>query len=282
MTKKFKPSSKPLADRIKQGLTVLLFCVSFVMLFFIITDLSPHTPLSEVARDRSTPSPLSRGVNSPKPAEIKTPPSATAPVIKNLLSIPSVSSLIPTTQVIDPQTLQGESFLGHLLYAEPSQTDLIVLTSYGDGAYQRLEFLNLNAAIALMKMIYSARNHQVWLIPVSGFRSFDQQKKLFDDQVQRRGSTEAAAKISAPPGYSEHHTGYAVDLADGHAVNQDLSLKFIETDTYRWLQQNAARFGFEQSFPAKNSQGVSFEPWHWRFVGTSQANQVFTKARKAG
>ena len=48
---------------------------------------------------------------------------------------------------------------------------------------------------------------------------------------------------------------------------------------YRWLAANAARFGFEQSFPAGNAQGVKWEPWHWRWVGTAPSVAGAARAR---
>jgi D-alanyl-D-alanine carboxypeptidase len=83
--------------------------------------------------------------------------------------------------------------------------------------------------------------------------------------------------VSAPPGYSEHHTGYAIDIGDGSAPSSNLSPDFEKTAAYRWLEQNGAQFGFELSFPPNNPQGVSYEPWHWRFVGDIDSLAIFHK-----
>ena len=70
-------------------------------------------------------------------------------------------------------------------------------------------------------------------------------------------------EVSAPPGYSEHHTGRAVDVAmDGTA---QLELGFGQTPAYRWLSENANSFSFFLSFPEGNPYGFAFEPWHWCF-----------------
>jgi zinc D-Ala-D-Ala carboxypeptidase len=90
------------------------------------------------------------------------------------------------------------------------------------------------------------------------------------------GSAAAAAKSVAPPGYSEHHTGYAVDLAD---ANQDF-LDFGNSPAFRWMRLHAHEFGFELSFPHNNRQGVDYEPWHWRFVGSPQAAKTFELAEE--
>ncbi|MBO0352190.1 M15 family metallopeptidase [Phormidium pseudopriestleyi FRX01] len=155
----------------------------------------------------------------------------------------------------------------------------MTIASYGEDIYQRFEYLDSDAAKALMKLIYSARNDGVWIVSVSAFRDVERQRLLFENQVERRGSIEAASKISAPPGYSEHHTGLTVDLADGRFPKQDITSQFENTDAFRWLQKNAEKFGFEMSFPAENKQGVMYEPWHWRFVGSENARAIFAKAK---
>lgn len=84
-----------------------------------------------------------------------------------------------------------------------------------------------------------------------------------------------------PPGFSEHHTGYAVDIGDGNAPHTHLEETFADTAAYRWLTAYAARFGFELSFPPNNPQGVMYEPWHWRFVGDSHSLETFYGSRTA-
>jgi D-alanyl-D-alanine carboxypeptidase len=94
-----------------------------------------------------------------------------------------------------------------------------------------------------------------------------------------KGSPEEAAKSVAPPGYSEHHTGYAVDLVDGYVPNADINGNFAETKAFQWLTQRAKEFGYELSFPENNLQSVKYEPWHWRFVASSKAAEIFRDAR---
>lgn len=197
----------------------------------------------------------------------------------------SISQPTPTTNVssklVSPrktdQRLSGKPSLGHLPFVEGNSSQMLTVASYGPGEYQRFERLDPQAALALMKLIYAARYEGVWIIPVSGFRSIADQEKLFEAQIQKLGSPEAAAKLSAPPGYSEHHTGYAIDLADGHFQKQDITYNFATTDAFKWLNLHAKEFGFELSFPQNNSQAVSYEPWHWRFVGSPEAQAIFRK-----
>ena len=155
---------------------------------------------------------------------------------------------------------------------------MVQVASYPEGSTQRAEHMHPEAAKALLDMVADARADGVWLVPASGFRTFAQQRTLFNAQVAKRGSPEAAAKTSAPPGYSEHHTGYAIDLTDGtFAQNQDISPAFTTSPAYQWLIDNAANHGFELSFPENNPQGIAFEPWHWRYVGSPQAQATFGK-----
>ena len=194
-----------------------------------------------------------------------------------LSDINSTLETSPLLNSID-QPKQLLANMGHLLYLEADKNRLMIIASYAQKQYQRFEYLDVEAGQALMKLIYAARDEGVWLVPVSGFRSIERQTILFDEQVKRLGSIEAATKVSAPPGYSEHHTGYVIDLTDGRFPKQDITYKFANTDAYRWLTKHAHEFGFEQSFPLNNLQGISYEPWHWRFIGSQRATTIFTQA----
>jgi D-alanyl-D-alanine carboxypeptidase len=79
-------------------------------------------------------------------------------------------------------------------------------------------------------------------------------------------SIERILDFSAPPLFSEHHTGHAVDI--GTPGRTDLEQVFEETEAFTWLKSNAGFFGFEMSYPPGNDRGFSYEPWHWRFTST--------------
>lgn len=178
-------------------------------------------------------------------------------------------------------SLPGSQAYGHLPYAEANPDNLVTVASFGLRENQRFEKLHPDAAAALMQMTNAARDEGVWIVLSSAFRRIDQQAELFVAQTQRRGSPEEAAKSSAPPGYSEHHTGYAMDLSDGHVPSADINQRFASTDAYLWLLQHASEYGFELSFPLNNTQGVSYEPWHWRFIGTPEASATFSRANSS-
>ncbi len=91
----------------------------------------------------------------------------------------------------------------------------------------------------------------------------------------------------APPGHSEHTTGYAIDFAVRPSLGcPDAEACMSTLPAARWLRENAVLYGFEQSFAAGNRQGVKWEPWHWRWVGVSRhapgaarARATFARAR---
>ncbi|MGR3280348.1 M15 family metallopeptidase, partial [Acaryochloris marina NIES-2412] len=98
--------------------------------------------------------------------------------------------------------------------------------------------LTKDAAAAFEKMQKAAASQGLDIKAVSGFRSRKLQEELFSDQVAKQGgSLEAAAKISAPAGHSEHHTGLAVDV--GNNANPYLNESWANTPEYAWMQQNA-------------------------------------------
>jgi D-alanyl-D-alanine carboxypeptidase len=119
----------------------------------------------------------------------------------------------------------------------------------------------------------------IGLVLLSGFRSWQTQAKLFQKQIQRRGSKTAAMELSAPPGFSEHHTGYALDIGDAQVPQSHLEVTFAKTPAFLWLQAHAHQYGFELSFSLNNPQQISYEPWHWRYINTPEAEAIFRSAR---
>jgi D-alanyl-D-alanine carboxypeptidase len=186
-------------------------------------------------------------------------------------STPANSVTTPGTGNAQPQ---DNAVLGHLAYPEAPESELAPITA--DGRIR----MRKAAAEKFQAMRQAARSSGVILVPISGFRSVKEQEQLFFEIGAQRNQTPAQrAALSAPPGHSEHHTGYAVDIGDGAAPATNLSADFEKTKAFKWLQANAARFGFELSFPRDNVQGVSYEPWHWRFVGDRSSLEMFYKAR---
>ncbi|HHP7244683.1 MAG TPA: M15 family metallopeptidase [Elainellaceae cyanobacterium] len=163
-----------------------------------------------------------------------------------------------------------DTLLGHRPYEEVSEDILVSVTA--DGRVKLRE----SAAEQFLAMADAARAEDIYLVALSGFRSIDYQKYLFFGIKAEEGqATTHRAETSAPPGYSEHHTGYAIDIGDATRPETDVQPDFGDTPAFRWLEEHAAYYSFELSFPKNNSDGVSYEPWHWRFVGDTESLELF-------
>lgn len=162
------------------------------------------------------------------------------------------------------------TLLGHRPYGEALATELIPLATHAE------IYLRPAAARALETLLTAAQRDGVPLIPLSGFRSQADQHHLFFEVKAMRGEDAVTrAEVSAPPGYSEHHTGYAVDFGDRDRPDLDVQVSFETTAAFRWLQAHASRYNFELSFPRNNAQNIQYEPWHWRFVGDADSLETF-------
>ncbi|NUN64459.1 D-alanyl-D-alanine carboxypeptidase family protein [Pseudanabaena biceps] len=204
-------------------------------------------------------------------------PSAPAPVApftsQTSASKPSLAPSVSASPV--PDSSNPPDLFGHHAFTEAPANKLRVISRASDGYQIRL---HESAAKSYLKMEADARADGVEFTVISGFRTIAEQQELFFEISKQRNQTPAErAKVSAPPGHSEHHTGYALDIGDGAAPSANLSTSFEKTAAFQWLQNNAARYGFEMSFPPNNSQGVMYEPWHWRFVGDEDSLATFYK-----
>jgi len=163
--------------------------------------------------------------------------------------------------------------LGHLPYPEAPPESLV---TFAPGHQLRED-----AARELLAMQKAAAADGVQITVISAFRDLAVQRHLFFEVgAERSQSPEVRARVSAPPGFSEHSTGFAVDLGEGRRPQTNLSTHFESTDAFGWLQANAVRFHYALSFPANNRQGVSYEPWHWRFQGSTEALRLFEPAHR--
>lgn len=179
----------------------------------------------------------------------------------------------PPVQGLNARTGLDGRLLGHFRYDElPAPKRVAIAPGLS---------LHRDAAAALLQMQRDAARSGVELVVLSAFRSHTLQKELFFDvKSDRNQSARERAMVSAPPGFSEHSSGFAIDLGDVLAPATNLSPGFDQTAAYAWLQANAARYHFTLSFPRGNAQGVSYEPWHWRFEGSAEALQLFEPAQR--
>jgi D-alanyl-D-alanine carboxypeptidase len=117
------------------------------------------------------------------------------------------------------------------------------------------------AAAAWREMRAAAARDGIVLLPLSGFRSVARQAVLIRKKLAAGESIEEILRLVAAPGYSEHHTGRALDI--GSPDDIALDEEFARTAAFRWLRRHAGEFGFQLSFPRRNPHGIAYEPWHW-------------------
>lgn len=169
--------------------------------------------------------------------------------------------------------------LGHLPYAGVSAQALVT----GPPSIAENCRTNREALPDLAALMAKARADGITtLYVVSCHRSAQRQRTLFCTGGAPSLTAAERARQVAPAGFSEHATGYAVDFADRKAPDCVVEQCFGATAASKWLTANAPKFGFELSFPDGNTQGVIYEPWHWRWIGrdeTAAARKIFGDAR---
>lgn len=119
------------------------------------------------------------------------------------------------------------------------------------------------------KMMAAAEKDGIGLELVSGYRSFGEQAIVKQGYKVVYGT--GANQFSADQGYSEHQLGTTVDFTTPEI--KAIFDGFEKTKAYKWLQENAHKFGFILSYPQNNAY-YQFEPWHWRFVGVALATKL--------
>ncbi|HSM12064.1 MAG TPA: M15 family metallopeptidase, partial [Lysobacter sp.] len=132
----------------------------------------------------------------------------------------------------------------------------------GFDRYRRPLWLHVDTARAWCHMHAAALRDEVILEAISGYRSHDYQLGIFARKRARGDSIEQILRVNAAPGYSEHHSGRALDIGTpGEPAAEE---SFERTDAFAWLRDNAGGYGFVMSYPRDNPHGIAYEPWHWR------------------
>jgi len=154
--------------------------------------------------------------------------------------------------------------------------DLVeVNVRFSPGTAIQQKMMQKTAAEALEALFDQAQNEGIKLYGVSGYRSYDYQKMIYERKVNAVGKTEAD-KYVAYPGQSEHHTGLAMDVINEEGVSELLTANFGETKEGQWLEENAHKFGFIIRYPEgkEHITGYNYEPWHLRYVGKEAAQII--------
>ena len=147
---------------------------------------------------------------------------------------------------------------GLALQAEATIDSLVTIAYTEDG---RAIQLAPPAAAAWVGLKRAADAAAIQLIPVSGFRSIARQTEIIRGHLASGRPLDDILRLVAAPGYSEHHTGHAVDLTTPD--DPPLDAGFALTPAFTWLNTHASRFGFLMSFSKNNPHGIAYEPWHW-------------------
>jgi D-alanyl-D-alanine carboxypeptidase len=128
----------------------------------------------------------------------------------------------------------------------------------------RMQKLAPGTAHAWRQMKLTAAEGGIELLLVSGFRSISYQVELFRKKLASGQDIQAILQVNTAPGFSEHHTGKAVDIAT--PGTRPLTEEFERSAAFEWLQLNADRYGFKMPYGRGNFFGLTYEPWHWSQV----------------
>lgn len=172
----------------------------------------------------------------------------------------------PTKPICSPDALAVG--IEHFAYDEVFAEDL-VWSGFGDKTHEN-KLIHKDAYQPLQELVKAAAKDKVALYPSSIFRSVRAQEVITKRKFNQKQPAKTVYYTSSPAGFSEHHTGYAVDFAP-------IDAKFAKTKGYQWLINHAHQYGWEQTFTPDYSakSGVSEESWHWRYVGDEHGQALF-------
>ena len=137
--------------------------------------------------------------------------------------------------------------------------------SIGNDVFGREQKLAPEAAHAWFKMRDEAALSGIELQVASAFRPVDYQAEIIRRKLDSGQSSGGILEVSAAPGYSEHHSGRALDITTPGF--EPLEEEFEKSPAFEWLTQTAGAYGFRMSYPRNNRHGVIYEPWHWYWMG---------------
>ena len=135
------------------------------------------------------------------------------------------------------------------------------LEGIGPNILGRPQQLTPDSANAWRALVERASVDGVRLLPVSGYRSVEYQAELIRNKLRAGQAIDDILKVNVAPGYSQHHTGNAIDIAT--PGSKPLLEEFELTDAFAWLTVHGGEYGFRLSYPRDNSEGLNYEPWHW-------------------
>ena len=135
------------------------------------------------------------------------------------------------------------------------------LVEVGPNLVGHMQRLTPQAAKRWAEMVSAAAEANILLLIVSGFRGVDYQADLIRKKIAAGQQISDILEVNTAPGFSEHHTGTAIDIAT--PGSRPLTEDFENTEAFQWLTAAAGGFGFSMTYPRENPWGISYEPWHW-------------------
>jgi|SRR5512138_1821773 len=186
-----------------------------------------------------------------------------APPPPHAMAAPATLPLHELAERLHGLGLDADSYArrtGLALVAEP-----LALALAGFDRYRRPLWLRPDAARAWRRMREAAARDAVTLDAISGYRSHDYQLGIFERKLARGLAIAQILEVNAAPGFSEHHSGQALDIgAPGEPPAEE---SFEATPAFEWMARHAGGYGFAMSYPRGNPHGIVYEPWHWRHAG---------------
>lgn len=157
--------------------------------------------------------------------------------------------------------------------------DEVDIANYVNSTKSKM-ILRESAAQELIKMFNDMKKENINLYAISGYRSFDYQKNLFENAIKKQmknglsyeQAEQKVKTVNAKPGTSEHQLGLAIDVSNNFSLSQD----FENTDAGAWIKQNCYDYGFIVRYPNDKTDitKIIYEPWHLRYVGLAHAKYM--------
>lgn len=240
-------------------LTAAILAVWGLIVFFWITLVDPKHPAE---------------TESPLPETTAAPVETTSPADRETETVWLAAEDIHRGSLILVSTLLSRAYV----FPE-SDADLLSLYGNKNGNYRISSsalMLHKDAAAAFGEMADACyaetgmRDYQI----TQAYRTKEEQTEIYDSYLEIYGAEEGA-RLAAAPGYSEHHSGYAVDLNvfTREGVSYSLGSASEVDPAYGWIYEHAADYGFVVRYPADKTAvtGITNEPWHFRYVGRGHA-----------
>jgi D-alanyl-D-alanine carboxypeptidase len=246
--------------RMKKIIAFIMLGLSIVTIFFIISlhDFNAHKAKAVTSKANTQ-----KTDEEPKPDF----PSYNATIKKG------ADGLYIVTNPSSALTLVNKE---RRLPASYKPTDLVrPNVAFSTGKKAAHPYMKKEAAAALESLFKAAKQDGIDLFAVSAYRPYEDQETIFTENKHKEGKDKASV-YSAPPGASEHQTGWAIDVTSESAKFQ-LNEAFGDTKEGMWLSKHAHDFGFIIRYEKGKTAitGYAYEPWHLRYVGNPYATYLY-------